>query len=87
MSDAIDKFVSGLRADPAFSNLAADIDRAFAELDLESGHNASAAGLFEALHYTISRPDRLLREKVTKCYELITRRGRQSGTIREIVGW
>jgi hypothetical protein len=39
------------------------------------------------MRYVISRPDRLLREKVDKIDELLARRGEQRGKIREIVGW
>jgi hypothetical protein len=87
MSTAVDKFVAGLRGDPAFADLAADIARAFAQLDRESDGNPDGAALYEALHYTISRPDRLLREKVAKCLDLVSRRGPQSGRIKDIVGW
>jgi hypothetical protein len=87
MSDAVDRFIADLERDPRVADLAQDIAHAMSALDEEGDHNASAAGLFEMLVYVISRPDRLLREKIEKIYELIHRRGVQRGKIREIVGW
>jgi hypothetical protein len=87
MSDAVDRFIAAMRADPALADCADGIAKAMAALDEEAATNPSAAGLYEALYWVLGRPDRLVREKIEKCHELIRRRGRQEGTIREIVGW
>jgi hypothetical protein len=90
MSDAVDRFVAALRADPALADCADDIAKAMAALDLEAGaclpSSADAAGLYETIYWVLGR-DRPLREKIEKVCELVRRRGRQEGTIREIVGW
>jgi hypothetical protein len=87
MSDAVDQFIADLRADPRFSDLAQDFANAFSALDEEACTNASAAGFYETIYWVVGRPDRLLREKIEKLYELGRRRGEQRGKIREIVGW
>jgi hypothetical protein len=87
MSAVVDRFIADLERDPRFADLAQDFAHAFSALDEEACTNASAAGLFEALIYVISRRDRLLREKVEKIGELIRRRGEQRGRIRDLVGW
>jgi hypothetical protein len=88
MSDAtIDQFIADLRTDPRFARHAQAIEDALFALDAEGDGNASASGLYEAVHYVLARPDRLLREKIEMVHRLITRRGRQSGTIAQIVGW
>jgi hypothetical protein len=91
VSDAISRFVDAMRADPALSDLADGFARMFGALDLEASaclpSSADAAGLYEALYWVVGRPDRLLREKLLKMHELIHRKGRQEGTIRELTGW
>jgi hypothetical protein len=87
MSNVVDKFIAAMRADPNLADLAQDFANAFSALDEEACTNASAAGFYETIHWVISRPDRLLREKIEKIDELIRRKGLQSGKIREIVGW
>jgi hypothetical protein len=89
--NAIDRFVSDLRADPRFAESAQAIKEGIDALDREaegcSASSADAAGLYECVYWVVGRPDRLLREKIEKICELIHRRGRQEGTIRQIVGW
>jgi hypothetical protein len=91
VSDAVDRFIDALRADPYLADCADPIARAMSALDREaeecSASSADAAGLYECLVYVLGHPRYLLREKLDKCIELVHRRGRQEGTIREIVGW
>jgi hypothetical protein len=91
MGNAVDRFIAHLRADPRFADCADGIASAMAALDLEASRcgktSADAAGLYETLYWVVGRPDRLVVEKLAKAHELINRRGRQSGKIREIVGW
>jgi hypothetical protein len=88
MSDAVfDKFVDALRRDPAFAECAQSIADWIGRLDDHVDSSPDCAAFYEAMRYVISRPDRLLREKVNKIDELLARRGRQEGKIREIVGW
>jgi hypothetical protein len=91
VSDAVDRFIADLRADPRFAASADSIKACIVALDYEAGSPlpsaADAAGLFEAVYWVVGRPDRSLSEKLDKIHDLVTRKGRQSGTIREIVGW
>jgi hypothetical protein len=85
--NAVDHFISELRNDPAYAASAQEIHDCIIALDRESDFCASAAGLFEALYWVIGRSDRTLNERMGKVHELVCRRGRVSGTIREITGW
>jgi hypothetical protein len=88
MSDAVNKFVAAMRADPRLGpDVADDIAHALAVVDRDAETSPDAAGLFEALHYVLAHPDHSVTEKLVKCDELINRRGRQSGRISELTGW
>jgi hypothetical protein len=87
VSDAVDKFIAELRADPAYAASADEIRDCIIALDREADISPDAAGFYEALYWVVGRQDRTLDERMEKCHELVTRRGRVEGTIREIVGW
>jgi hypothetical protein len=88
MSDPVfDKFVTALRRDPAFAASAQPIADWIARLDDHVDTSPDCAGFYEVVRYIITRPDRLLREKVDKIDELLAKRGVQRGKISEIVGW
>jgi hypothetical protein len=87
MSDAVDRFIADLRADARYAEHADAIEASIAALDYEAYSSPAGAGLYEALHWVIARPDRLLSEKIRKCLDLVSRRGPQSGRIKDIVGW
>ena len=87
MSAVVDRFVAELRADPAFAESAQSIADGIADLDHRANTSPDCAGFYEALHWVLGHPDHTLREKIEKVDELFHRKGRQSGTIRGIVGW
>jgi hypothetical protein len=87
MTTAIDKFIAELRADPDFAKDAQSIHDCIVALDREGEISPDAAGLYEAIYYVIRHPQHDVREKIVKCHELINRKGRQAGTLRELTGW
>jgi hypothetical protein len=88
MGDPVfDRFIAALRADPAFAECAQSIADWIGRLDDHVDSSPDCAAFYEAMRYVISRPDRLLREKVDKLFELLARRGRQEGRIADLVGW
>jgi hypothetical protein len=87
MTTAIDTFIAELRADPNFAKDAQSIHDCIVALDREGEISPDAAGLYEAIYYVIRHPGHDVREKIAKCHELINRKGKQSGTLRELTGW
>jgi hypothetical protein len=74
-------------ADPELSAHAKPIADCLDRLDDEAMGSPDAAGLFEVVHWVLCHPQHDVREKIEMCHRLITLKGRQIGTPREITGW